>query len=147
MFKDLIARNRVTFADSFVSWEDAVRAGAQPLIRDGAIKKDYVDSIIACIKEYGPYIVIAPDIALPHAKGGEGVNETSVAFLKVEQPVRFSDSEKHHARLLFVLASVDDNAHLDMLQELVEMLSDDAFIAQLLEVKNIEALAELINSK
>ena len=147
MLQELIARDRVAFAESFTSWEEAVSAAAQPLIRDGAIEQEYVDAIIACIKEYGPYIVIAPDIALPHAKGGVGVKETSIAFLKVKQPVHFSDSAEHDARLLFVLASVDDNAHLDMLQKLVDVLSDEAFVERLLDVDSVDGLIGLLKAE
>ena len=147
MFQELISRKRVVFAEEFVSWEEAVRAAAEPLIRDRAIEEDYVTAIIASINKYGPYIVIAPGIALPHAKVDIGVNETSISFMRVAQPVHFSNLEEHDARLLFVLASVDDNAHLKLLQDLVEILSDEGFVAKLLEVKSEEDLTALIGTK
>ena len=37
MIRELIEQDRVLFAEGFERWEDAVRAGAQPLLRDGAI--------------------------------------------------------------------------------------------------------------
>jgi PTS system ascorbate-specific IIA component len=100
--------------------------------------------MISCIHTYGPYIVIAPDVALPHAQGGKGVNETSVSFMKVNKAVHFSDSSEHDARLLFVLASVDNAAHLGMLQALVQALSDEEFVARLVEVQDIDQLVQLV---
>ncbi|VBB09833.1 phosphoenolpyruvate-dependent sugar phosphotransferase system eiia 2 [Lucifera butyrica] len=144
MFKELMAKERVTFADGFDSWEDAVRAAARPLLRDGAIEETYIDSMIACINQYGPYIVIAPDIAMPHAQGGSGVRENAVSFMKVSRPVHFSDSREHDARLLFVLASVDNTSHLGMLQTLVEAISDEKFLSDLLQVEGMEELRRLI---
>jgi ascorbate PTS system EIIA or EIIAB component len=145
LFQQLIAADRVQFAEKFDSWEDAVRVGAGPLLRDGAIEDSYVGSMIDCINKYGPYIVIAPDVAMPHAQGGgAGVNETCMAFMKVEQPVHFSDSPEHDARLLFVLASLDSDSHLDMLQAMVEEISDEEFLANLLKVKNLHELKKLI---
>ncbi|HWR28352.1 MAG TPA: PTS sugar transporter subunit IIA [Negativicutes bacterium] len=145
MIKELIEMNRVIFAREFDRWEDAVEAAAQPLIRDGAIDKTYIDSMIECINKYGPYIVIAPDVAMPHAQGGgTGVHRTSMSLMKVEQPVHFSDSPEHDARLLFVLASVDSDAHLDMLQALVEEISDEAFLARLLEIQEMDELKKLV---
>ena len=145
MIKQLIEQDRVLFAEGFDRWEDAVRAGAQPLLRDGAIEEAYVQSMIECINKYGPYIVIAPDIALPHAQGGgTGVNATSMSFMKVARPVHFSDSPEHDARLLFVLASVDSDSHLDMLQALVEEISDEEFLAKLLAVDNMEGLKAIL---
>ena len=138
----------MTFAEGFERWEDAVRAGAGPLIRDSAIEDSYITSMIECINKYGPYIVIAPDVAMPHAQGGGiGVNQTCMAFMKVAQPVHFSDSPEHDARLLFVLASTDSDSHLDMLQALVEEISDEEFLADLLKVKNLAELQILIDAK
>lgn len=145
MFKDLIAKKRVLFAEGFDRWEDAVAAASEPLIRDGAIDDVYIKAMIDCINKYGPYIVIAPDVAMPHAQGGgEGVNETAITFMKVKNPVHFSDKPEHDARLLFVLASVDSDSHLDMLSALVEAISDDEFREQLGEVNTMEELQKLI---
>ena len=145
MIKDLIEKNRVLFAETFATWEEGVAAAAGPLIRDGAIDDRYVQAMIDSIRKYGPYIVIAPDVAMPHAQGGGvGVNQTSMSFMKLEQPVHFSDSPEHDARLLFVLASVDSDSHLDMLQALVEEISDEEFLAKLLEISSLEELEKLL---
>ena len=134
MLKELVQQNRVAFANRFATWEEAVAAAAQPLLEQGAIEQEYVTAIIDCVKEFGPYIVIAPNIALPHAQGGsgKGVNETSLSFLKVEEPVHFSDNPDHDARLFFVLASINNDDHLEKLAELVEEISEDDFVDQLL---------------
>jgi ascorbate PTS system EIIA or EIIAB component len=145
LFQQLIAADRVVFKEKFERWEDAVRAGAQPLLRDGAIEESYITSMIECIQKYGPYIVIAPDVAMPHAQGGGiGVRQTAMSFMKVEQAVHFSDSPEHDARLLFVLASVDSDSHLDLLQALVEEISDERFLEMLGGVHNLEELKQLI---
>ena len=84
---------------------------------------------------------------MPHAQGGGvGVHETSITFMKVRQPVHFSDSPEHDARLFFVLASRDSDSHLDMLQALVEEISDEQFLARLLAVNNLPELRHLIES-
>lgn len=140
MFKELIAKERIAFADGFDHWEDAIRAAAEPLLRDGAIEESYIDDMIASVNKFGPYIVIAPDVAMPHAQGGKGVNETSISFMKVNHPVSFSASREHDARLIFVLASIDNNSHLEMLQALVAAISDDDVLAQL---PNITCVADL----
>ena len=145
LLEKLIAQDRVLFKEGFDNWEDAVKAGAQPLIRDGAIEETYIQSMIDCINKYGPYIVIAPDVAMPHAQGGGvGVNETAIAFMKTRRKVHFSDSPEHDARLFFVLASVNNDAHMDMLQALVEEISDEEFLAKLVEADSMEELKSVI---
>ncbi|MDF2636013.1 MAG: putative IIA-like nitrogen-regulatory protein PtsN [Pelosinus sp.] len=147
MFKDLIEKKRVGFAEGFDCWEDAVRAAAQPLLRDKAIAECYVDAMIECIKKFGPYIVIAPDVAMPHAQGVNGVKETSISFMKVDRPVRFGESKEHDARLIFVLASVDNDSHLDMLQALVAAISDEDILAQLPTITCIGDLQKILLQK
>lgn len=146
MFKELIEKQRVAFAESFDHWEEAIRAAAQPLLRDGAIKESYIADMIASVHKFGPYIVIAPDVAMPHAQGGSGVNETAICFMKVNRPVSFGTTSEHDARLIFVLASVDNDSHLGMLQALVEAISEDDVLEKLPEIQNIADLQKMFSA-
>ena len=54
------------------------------MVADGTVEADYADEIIACIEKYGPYIIIAPDIAMPHSQeNAKGVHKTAISFMKV----------------------------------------------------------------
>lgn len=144
MLEELIQKNRCSFFEKFENWEEAIKAACKPLEEQKVIEKSYAHEIIKSVKKYGPYIIIAPHIAIPHAQEGNGVNETAIAFMKTEEPVQFSQSEEESAQLFFVLASADNNIHLKNLAELVEILSDEEFVSKLLKVKNIEQLKSLI---
>lgn len=144
MLKELVKKGRVTFYKGFQTWEGAIAAACQPLIADGAITLEYVDSVIKCIKEHGPYIVIAPNICIPHFKqGASGVNETAISFMKTDEPVHFSDNPEHDARLFFVLASIDHDQHFQNLQELVELISDETVVEKLLAAKSVEDINDI----
>lgn len=132
MFKELLEKNRVCFHEEFTTWQEAVRASCQPLLTEGVITDEYIEAIIRNVTEYGPYVVIAPDICIPHAQQGLGVNDTAISFMRTAQPVHFSDSPEHDARLFFVLASVDNDAHLKNLQAMVEAVSDSDQVAIML---------------
>jgi len=136
MFKELVEKKRYSFHKGFDTWQEAVRAACQPLLADGTIEKEYPEAIIAKVEELGPYIVIAPDICIPHAQEGVGVNDTAVCFMK-------SEDGKHDARLFFVLASTNNEIHLQNLCEMSEELSDEDFVARLLQAKNAEDLKKL----
>lgn len=143
--KELVDKNRVCFHQSFSNWEEAVAASCQPLLDDGSIGPEYVDSVIACVKKYGPYIVFTPKIAMPHSQeGAVGVNKTAISFMKVEEPVHFQegDSEKD-AYLFFVLASADHGEHIENMQKLAEMLLKPGVVDKLLEAKSAEDLLAL----
>lgn len=133
MLKELIEKNRFSFHDGFEKWEDAIKAACMPLIEDKAIEEAYIDSIISNVNKYGPYIVIAPDICIPHAQeGAVGVNETAVCFMRSKKPVCFSDDHDQDARLFFVLASTDNNIHLENLSKLVELVENNEVVEELI---------------
>lgn len=144
MFKEMIEKQRVIFADAITGWEAAIEAAAAPLLRDGAIKESYITAMIDCVKEHGPYIVIAPDIAFAHARGEYGVNETSFSLMRVKEPVHFSENPEHDARLIFVLASKDNESHISLLQSMVEALSNQETVENIIKAENMEALKKVV---
>ncbi len=142
MITELIDLNRVIYRDGFEDWQQAVRVSCEPLIEDGSINPEYIDAIIACIHEYGPYIVIAPNICIPHAMaGGTGVNRSAVSLMVTQQAVSFEEGNpEKDARLFFVLAAKDADEHMANLVRLVEMLSDEEYVERILKTTSIEEL-------
>ena len=136
MFKEIVEKKHFSFHEGFDDWRDAVRAACAPLLSDGTIEKEYPEIIIEKVEELGPYIVIAPDICIPHAERGRGVNDTAMCFMKTEKPVSFdpNDPDKD-ARIFVVLAATDDEVHLNNLMQLSETLSDEAIVDKLLQAK------------
>jgi PTS system ascorbate-specific IIA component len=143
MLKELIEKKRYSFYEGFNSWEEAVKAACAPLVADGAVLPEYVDSIISCVKEFGPYIVIAPNICIPHAQEGKGVNETAICFMKSNNPVHFSEDPEQDARLFFVLASTDNDKHMENLMALVELISDENVVEKMLKAQSIDDIKDL----
>ena len=116
MFKEFVETKHYSFHEGFADWRDAVRAACAPLLADGTIEKEYPEIIIEKVEELGPYIVIAPDICIPHAERGRGVNGTAMCFMKTEKPVSFDpDDPEKDARIFVVLAATDDEVHLPLI--------------------------------
>ena len=136
MFNEIVEKKHFSFHEGFDDWRDAVRAACAPLLSDGTIEKEYPEIIIQKVEELGPYIVIAPNICIPHAERGRGVNDTAMCFMKTEKPVSFdpNDPDKD-ARIFVVLAATDDEVHLNNLMQLSETLSDEAIVDKLLQAK------------
>lgn len=133
------------FAEEAKDWEDAVRMSCEVLEADGTVEPNYKEDIIACIKKYGPYIIILPNVAMPHSQeGAQGVHKTAIAFMKLEKPVSFDpgDPEKD-AQLFFTLASCDSEQHLANMGKLSAMLMDEDVVAALEKAKTPEDLLEI----
>ena len=133
----------VRLEKSAKDWEDAIRISTQDLLNHGYIKASYVDGIIDCIKEYGPYIVIAPDIALPHARPEKGACKVGYSITRFEEPVFFEGEGMTEAKLFISLSCVHDDTHILMLQEIVEILSDEAKKDILFTAQNKEDIVKV----
>lgn len=145
MLRDFIEQKHFKFAESASDWKDAIRISCETLEQDGTVESNYKEEIINCVEKYGPYIVIAPNIAMPHSQENtKGVNKTSISFTKFEKPVIFIDEgEEKPAQLFFTLASCDSEKHLKNMQNLMELLCNDELVADLEKVTSEEELISL----
>lgn len=143
MFPELIEKKRVSFHAGFENWEDAIAASCAPLLEQGVVEQSYIDLIISNVKELGAYIVIAPNICIPHAQEGAGVHDTAVCFMKTEQPVKFNDDPDQDACIFFAFSSVNNDAHLENLDAVVSLLAEEEHLKKILAAKSVEDLRTL----
>ncbi len=138
--KDFIQlENRAT------NWEEAIKKSSKPLLEGGFIKESYVDAMINSVKEHGPYIVIAPNIGLPHARPETGSKKVGFSILRLDEPVAFSDQEEHKVRLLISLSCVDSTTHLQILQAIVAILSDEEKHDRIFDAKTPEEILNIFH--
>ncbi len=138
-----ILNGQIQVVESADNWEKAIEIAAQPLIKNGKIKYGYVENIIKNIKELGPYIILLPGVAMPHARPDENVIESSLSLLKINKGVSFSE-DTEDVKLMFVLAAKDSNSHIDIIEQLTELLGDDEKIEKLMKAETLEEVENLI---
>ena len=144
MLQDILPASSIQFVDGFDDWRTAVRAACQPLLDRGCIAPGYIDAIIENVEKIGPYIVISPDVAIPHARPEAGAKAIGMALLKTTRPVQFSADPDHHARLLFAFSATDNHSHQRALRQLARLIMDEARFAQLQAATSAEIILELI---
>ncbi|RLQ96665.1 BglG family transcription antiterminator [Falsibacillus albus] len=145
MLNELLTEETIQLKDQVTNWEEAIKVASQPLIDQQSIRQDYVAAMIDNVKELGPYIVIAPNIAIPHARPEAGVEQLGMSFLRLKEPVFFSEKDKHRAQLIIVLAAIDNQTHLKALAQLTELLSNENNVEQLISASDRTTVIELIN--
>ena len=141
--KQLIRPNLVEIDVEVKDWQDAIRAAARLLINDGAVEERFSDAMIRVAKEFGPYIVVAPGIALPHARPEDGVIEASIAVLRLKTPVDFGNKDNDPVYLVVALAAIDNQQHIKGLSELAEVLGDEENIKDIKQAQTKEKLLEI----
>ena len=125
--------------------EDSIRVGAIALDREHAIEMagellvasgrstpEYTDSMLDAVAENGPYIVIAPGIALAHGRPSEAVLEIGLSLVTLAEPVIFGNEANDPVRLVIGLCAVDHSSHIDTMAELATFLGDSASVNNLL---------------
>lgn len=144
--KDLVKKELIQQLDKVNDWQTAVRIASKPLLEQGYIEESYVEAIISSVNEIGPYIVLAPKVAVPHASPDAGVHRLGISLLQLKEPVNFGleDDEDKNVQLIFVLATVDSTAHLKALQQLALILDDDEVIENLIKAEMPEEILGLI---
>lgn len=146
---ETINPSMVQIIEAVNGWREAVKVAAAPLLNEEYIQESYIDAMIQNVEEMGAYIVLAPRVAVPHARPEKGVSKTGMSVMKLNTPVDFNvegeaDPERL-VRLIFVLAATDNESHIGILQKLSMILDNDETIDALIESDSIEDLVELLN--
>lgn len=122
--QSLIENKSVKLHQTAKNWKEAIKLGTDMLIASGAIKPSYHDAIIQSIETLGPYIIIAPNLAMPHARPEQGVIKTAFALVTLDTPVTF-EGEDEPVDVLITLAGSTSDQHMEGLMEVTEVLDDE----------------------
>lgn len=144
--EDVLILDHIQAEKSVQDWKEAIRLAAQPLVQNGTVTNEYVRAMIDSLVKMGPYVVVSPKVAIPHARPEDGVKRLGMSMLRLEQGVPFSDQGTHEVQLVIVLAAIDGEMHLKALSQLTNMLSDKAVKEELLSKTSKESIYELIKA-
>ena len=138
----MLKRENVQIVERVDNWEESVHVAVQPLVDQGYVESAYIDGIISNAKEFGPYFVLCPDLALLHARPDQGVLKQQLAVTVLREPVRFKE-EGPDVRLLVTLAATDANGHIDVMRQLAVMFGDPDNIAKIVEASTADDVYDL----
>ncbi|NOU83328.1 PRD domain-containing protein [Paenibacillus sp. LMG 31459] len=124
------------------SWQEAIRLGAEPLLRRGAITPGYVEAMIDSYDREDPYIVISPGLAIPHADPASGVNEVSMSLLRLEEPVSYSDDCP--VQVIIIIAAKDKHQHLRSLMQLMQLAGSQEAVRAVIEAGSAQEIHKVV---
>lgn len=146
MSLEILSTDKVQILDQVATWEQAITIAANPLLTQDYFEPSYVTAMIDSVKELGPYIVIAPEIAIAHARPNDDVMHIGLSLLKLNKHVNFSE-EGHFASLIFVLSAVDNDSHLAILRDLATKLGNQDTVNQLLAAQEIKEIVNILKGE
>ena len=132
LLQQALGEGSVVIGASAKDWQDAVAIAGNALVASGCTTPDYTQAMIDNVLELGAYIVIAPGLAMPHARPSESVLHTGLSLVTLKQPVKFGHHKNDPVSVVFGLAALDHDRHLELLSEFAAKMQQPGFVNSLL---------------
>jgi PTS system ascorbate-specific IIA component len=139
---DAAIRLGATVAD----WRAAVALAGEALTRSGAAQTGYADEMIRMIDEHGPYVVIAPGLALAHARPGPAVLRDGLAVVTLAPPVEFGHPHNDPVHVVLALAVHSPAHHLGMVAELANLFNHSDAVERLSEATTPDQVRAILGA-
>ena len=127
-------------------WRAAVRLAGRALFESGATLPGYSDEMIRMIDEHGPYVVIAPGLALAHARPGPDVLADGLAVVTLATPVMFGHPHNDPVSVVLGLAIKSAETHLETVAELANVFNDSSAISRLTTAASVAEIQEILGN-
>ncbi len=144
MLTDYITPEMIQLQVTAADWREAIRLGGNLLEKAGKCEPRYVEAMIGAVEQMGPYMVLAPGLALAHARPEDGVKEIGMSIITLATPVEFGSEANDPVQLIISFGGVDKKSHIGMLQELAKFLVDPNNQILLKEATSIENVMKAI---
>jgi PTS system ascorbate-specific IIA component len=125
-------------------WRGAVRIAGDVLVETGSVDRAYIQRMIDVIEEFGAYVVIAPGLALAHARPGDDVRTDGLSLVTLEEPVTFGHAHNDPVGVVIGLAVTSADAHLTGIADLANAFNDPGLVPALGAATERSAAIELI---
>lgn len=130
---DALANNSIRLQVSATNWSEAIELAGMALEQSGRSTAEYTKGMLSAFVELGPYMVIAPGIALAHARPSKEVLSTGLSLVTLAEPVEFGSERFDPVRIVFGLAALDHDGHIDLMAGLGELLLNETKVNMLLQ--------------
>ncbi|HEY8717651.1 PTS sugar transporter subunit IIA [Pengzhenrongella sp.] len=126
------------------NWQEAITLAGDALVRSGITTDDYTLEMIDAVTRLGPYIVIAPGIALAHSRPSPAVLTTGISWVQLAEPVAFGNPKNDPVSLVIGLAASDHDGHLAIMAALAAVLMDRPAMARLRAATSSDEVRDLL---
>lgn len=133
-------RAKVDCAD----WQEAVYRAGEILTDRDIVTHEYVAEISKTLERHGPYMVVAPGVALLHADPRCGVNKLGFGLLTLTNGVCFGHPRFDPVDVVFIFASPDQEAHTRALREFKNLVLSKQVLCQIRNAPDVQTIRQII---
>ncbi|MCG6202665.1 PTS sugar transporter subunit IIA [Psychromonas antarctica] len=127
-----------------LSVDAALDLTCSALLASGKIEQSYVNAIKATHKKIGPYYVLAPKIAMPHARPEDGVNEDALQLTVFKKGVDLGSLDNGDVYFSITLAANNSDSHVLTIMALSELFQNDADINNIIAAENKADIIDIL---
>lgn len=117
------------------NWQAAVELCGGLLMEAGVVEERYVPAMVRTVEELGPYVAIAPGVAIPHARPEDGAIKPGISLVILREPVEFGSEENDPVDLLFGFATTGSDAHVEIIRALSEFIGEQENLERLRQAR------------
>jgi len=147
LLNDVISNDLIKVNTKVNDAKEAVITSGKLLLNKNLIEEKYIDGMLNNLKENGPYFVIAPGIAMPHARPEDGANDIGISITTLEHPVEFGHPKNDPVKIVIGLCAVDHQSHLTALAELIDILSDKKSVQKIEDANTSEEILKIVRGE
>lgn len=138
LLQDLLSEDNVSFRYPAETWEDVIRHGGQLMVDAGFTESTYTEAMIDVVRDMGPYIVLAPGLAMPHARPEMGAKQVGAALVTLEKPIDFGSPENDPVSVAIFLCAPNKDEHIQLLTDIATLFEDEEFLDAAVNFESIE---------
>lgn len=136
----------VQVVEEVKDWETSIRQASEPLLAHGYIDDSYIEDMIKTAIDLNFYIVIMPEVAMPHARNNDNVYKNGFSVMTLRKSTNFSveyKSSEDDVKIIIPLACVDNESHMNMLMNIAGILGDEEKLEKLKQALTKEEILEV----
>ncbi|WP_047047166.1 PTS sugar transporter subunit IIA [Vibrio mexicanus] len=134
----------VISTESNLTVNDALAVTCSKLLEQGKIEPSYLEAIKAKHAEIGAYYVLAPKIAMPHARPEDGVNEAALQITVFKNGVDLESEDNGDVYFSVTLAAMDSDSHIQTIVALSELFQNEDDIDAIVAAENTDEIAKIL---
>ena len=147
VFKSLFDVKRVVLDVKVDTWQEAIIRVSEPLLWKNMITPNYVHNMVDLVVKHGPYIVVAPGVAIPHASPNDGVIMPGISIMRLRKPVIFGKEGFDPVSIVICCAIIDEPEYINALMRLLTKIKDPLNIDRLLRAKTSEEIIKILKTE
>ncbi|BES63839.1 PTS sugar transporter subunit IIA [Gottschalkiaceae bacterium SANA] len=132
----IVSPSNIRLKKSVENREEAIRLAGEVLIDNGIVENSYVDAMVDSCNELGPYIVLVPGVAIPHARPECGANKVGISIVTLNKPIVFGNEENDPVHTVIAIASDNNENHIGIISSLSKFLMDSKRVELLRVAEN-----------